>query len=117
MNSEVETATVEDPLIETVIEEFEEDEGSHKYETGVIELVNLSEHILAVSCSVSRAHNISIRISLEIVEFYSKVFPQLCRTIKAYFRTKIGPEAAINDYLLDWYYKSSVYQAPCLFIY
>ena len=107
INSEAGTAAVEDPLIETVVEEFGEflenfidDKGSHKYEARVIELVNLSEHILDVSCSDIRTHNRSLRRSLEIVGLYNKVFPQLCRTIKAYVKTKVGPEAARKDFLL-----------------
>ena len=106
-NSEVETLAIEDPLIETLVEEFGEfldnfadDKGSNKYEARIKMLVNLSEHILDVSCSDIRTHNRSLRRSLEIVGLYNKVFPQLCRTIKAYVKSKVGPEAASQDFLL-----------------
>ena len=107
INSEAETAAVEDPLIVTIVEEFGEflenfidDKGLLKYEARVIELVNLSEHILDVSCSDIRTHNRSLRRSLEKMGLYNKVFPHLCRTIKAYVKTKVGPEAARKDFLL-----------------
>ena len=106
-NSETETVAIEDPLIETIAEEFGEflenfadDDGSNKYEARVKMLVNLSEHILDVSCSDIRAHNISLRKSLEIVGLYCKAFPHLCRTVKAFVETKVGHEAANKYYLL-----------------
>ena len=99
--------TDKDPLIETLVEEFGEflenftdDEGSNKYEARVKMLVNMSEHILDVSCTDIRAHNLALRKSLEIVGLYSKAFPHLCRTIKAFVETKVGHEAAKKYYLL-----------------
>ena len=106
-NSDVEEETAEDSLIQTVVKEFgdflenfTDDDGSHKYQAKVTELVKLSEHILDVSCTDIRTHNGSLRRSLEMVGLYVKAFPQLCRTIKAYVETKVGPEAAKKDYLL-----------------
>ena len=106
-DSKANSAAVSDPVIETVVKEFgdflenfTDDDGSHKYEARVTELVNLSEHILDVSCTDIRAYNRSLRRSLEIVGLYVKVFPHLCSTIKAYIETKLGPEAAKKDYLL-----------------
>jgi hypothetical protein len=99
--------TDKDPLIETLVEEFGEfldnfadDEGSNKYEARLKMLVNMSEHILDVSCSDIRAHNLALRKSLEIVGLYSKAFPNLCRTIKAFVETKVGHEAAKKYYVL-----------------
>ena len=85
---------------EEFLENFSDNKTGLKYERKVIELVEASEHILDVSCSDIRAHNLSLRKSLDNPGVYKTLFPHLCRAVKHFVEQKVGQEAAKQYYLL-----------------